>query len=652
MSDVQSLLPRNGTAFLRAIEQAIAYDPRLAPGIDLIPNIKGRRLPDFLQFLLYEYGLIQLTPYVPGAYELLDEGRVWQIERDTFAAVARGLGWVGYGAVIEEAPVRRAWWNSFQLRFPTLPATDTPDLDRIDRITSLSKPFRSDFRRGVFEYDAPALEADYGRADGVLAETESGVRLRTDGPLWSFGRTLTYGHTLTQEEGDALGHYLVPTGEQTILIDFLTGEAMIGDVPVDLPEAFSLSRASAKTATTLAGAVEDFAVDEMAITDAGLLYEAAGQNAFAYAEGADGLVFDASRNGLTAEIVGTGTTDGIAWVDLRLFGDATERTGHYVAFGPDLPATAGDWTVSAYLAIVGGSLAGIEGFSLSGVDISALGATMTRVSASGTFAAGAILSPGIQIGYAIGSAVDLTIRIGARQIENRATASSLIRTAGEAASRATDIGVVHLPPGLHYLTVTFDDDSEQGFDGLVGDFTIPAASLARPRIKKVQAVQLEGFESLRWVDVQFPWADANFPWVSPGGNARRIFLASWFDSREAYLVLKDADGAVIGYRRPRAIRQVNPAADGPYNFSGVPYAPSVTGEFVVIDTMTAAGDGAGREAASISLLFNATRLAGVPAGRLWLEPGQLSGGVEIAPLVHSIPLRATVRERIKLLLRF
>lgn len=650
---VASLLPPNGTGFLRALEQATAYEPGLTGGIDLIPDIKGRRLPAFIQFLLYEYGLIELTPYVENPYTLLDEGRIWQIERDTFAAIARGLGWVNAPAAIVEAATRRYWWNNFQLYFQSLPPNDFPTLDRIDRITQLSKPYRSDFRRGVFGYDAPAMETDATRLDSCLLDQESGVRLRDGGPLWSFGRAFEYGHTMTEAEGNSLGNYLIPTGEQSLFVNFLTGESSIGDIDVPLDDAFSFARASGKWAPDSAGAITEFPADTLAVTDIGLLYEPAATNSII--ENVDGSIWEipASRNGLTAEIVGSGIIDGIEYTDFRLHGVTTDRTGTFLSFNAPLAATAGQehW-LSAWAAIVGGSTAGLALAAAPGsIDLGAIGPTLERVSVAYETSGPDAVEPGVQFAYEISETIDITLRLGLPQLE-RDRVSSVIKTTGAAATRAADIGIVHLPFGIHFVTVRFDDGSEQTFDGLVGDFTLPAASLERPWVVEIEAFRLDGVESLKWFQMTFPWEEADFPWVSEAGNARRIFLANWFNERVGYLVLRRADNSIIGYRRARAIRQVKQVSGGPYNLSGVRYGPNLNGENVIFDAMTDAGDGAGETAAKLGWLFNATRISGIPAGRLWLEPGELTGGAEIAQAEISIPLRATVRDRATLLLRF
>ena len=68
--------------------------------------------------------------------------------------------------------------------------------------------------------------------------------------------------------------------------------------------------------------------------------------------------------------------------------------------------------------------------------------------------------------------------------------------------------------------------------------------------------------------------------------------------------------------------------------------------------MTDFEDADGVSAASVSLVVGASMGAEIPPGRLWLQPADLSGGVEIAATPVTLPLRATVRERITFLMRF
>lgn len=210
-----SLLPGSSGLFEKALEASL--NGRWSTFQDGTAGIRTAKLvqppPSALPYLVYEYGLGSLTPYVPNLYNLIDEGVAWERLRGTPAALAMGLGWIGYIASLEEEETSRAWWNSYQLRFPALPAADDPDLDRIEGIAGLSTPERSQLRRGVFQYDVGPAVADATRLDQSLLETESGARLHSDGPLWSFGRTHELDHVLSEAEGTALGIWIDPAGD-------------------------------------------------------------------------------------------------------------------------------------------------------------------------------------------------------------------------------------------------------------------------------------------------------------------------------------------------------------------------------------------------------------------------------------------------------
>jgi len=155
--------------------QDVVANPQEAIAIGEIKRAKHITRPaDFLPFLVDEYGLGELTPYVPNVYDLLDEGIKWQRIRGSLASIDMGLAWLGYSASFKAAWPGRRWWNSFQLYFDQLPENDFPDLERIEGITNLSKNTRSDLRRAVFQYDAGPVVQDGCRLDMAMIERESG----------------------------------------------------------------------------------------------------------------------------------------------------------------------------------------------------------------------------------------------------------------------------------------------------------------------------------------------------------------------------------------------------------------------------------------------------------------------------------------------
>lgn len=373
------LPPLNTTSMELAIEAAMAIPDALGQAADSITSTKIRTPPaSYLPYLIYEYGLGELTPFVPNLYSLIREGIQWQRVRGTPKALDIGLSWLKYAASLEEASPERIFWNSYQLRFTRLPEFDTPDLERIEGIADLSAPRRSKFRRGVFQYDVGAVSLDFSRLDGSMLDFESGIKA-TQGTIvfpeaatWSFGRTHEIDHVLTKAEGTAIGNWIEPV-----------------------------------------------------------------------------------ENGVAP-----------------------------------------------------------------------------------------------------------------------------------------------------------------------------------------------------WKEMSFPWIDYVASWAATPEEQRRSNLAGWFSEHVLYLVLRDAFNAIIGYRRCRAVRPVQLAVAGDYSFSGARYSAAVGGTSVYIEAMTQFNDVVDTEARSCSLLVGAVTAPNVPVGKTWLRPGSLIGGHEIALTLRTIPLRKTVRDQFKILLRF
>lgn len=327
--------------------------------------------PTFIPFLIHEYGLGELTPFVPNSYDLVRDGIRWQRLRGTPEAMRIGLSWLALTAAIREARPDRTFWNSFQLYLDSLPGADSPDLDRIENVAGLSVPLRSKFRRGVHGYDLPALVADQVRADAALSDTDSGIALSPGGVRWSFGRTHEVDHLYSEADGLQLGSWLPHVGENP----------------------------------------------------------------------------------------------------------------------------------------------------------------------------------------------------------------------------------------------------------------------------------------LHWQEMTYPWSVATHPWVSSAASARRRVLAGWFVERRIFLRLS-RDGETIGYRRARVARRVEIGTVGSYRVGTANLRPNPLGEFFYIEALTGFGDGAGALADAVSLLVDATTADEGRTGQLWLGPDQLAGGNEFLSTPVTVPLRKTVRERFKFLLRF
>ncbi|MCA0404853.1 MAG: phage tail protein [Proteobacteria bacterium] len=232
------LLPQNATPIMLA--SAEANDPlsRLAGEYDTITAAWRNTPPDFMPFLVWQYGLGELSSYLPNLYDLVPQGLRWQRVRGTPAAIAMGLSWVGYAATLHEDSPRRRKWNRFQIELDRIRDADLPDLRRIDGIVSLSPPLRSKFYRGFRGYDVRAAVTSFSRTSGTMLSSHSGVRIEAGKAKWSFGRAWSGDALLGQPELAALGTWIPPVSESELWAD-ADSRWESADFPWGIPAAIS-----------------------------------------------------------------------------------------------------------------------------------------------------------------------------------------------------------------------------------------------------------------------------------------------------------------------------------------------------------------------------------------------------------------------------
>ncbi len=165
---------------------------------------------------------------------------------------------------------------------------------------------------------------------------------------------------------------------------------------------------------------------------------------------------------LTQTVVGTGTQNGINYIDIR-FSGTTSTTQVSVRFEPSngVAGTNGQtFAFSAWAARVGGSTSNIGEISananiydagpafltslaFSGYPVT-VSTTLTRLSGAGTIASAtaAFIQPQIYVNFASGVAIDITLRIGLPQLEQGAFATSVIPTTTAAATRSADVASI------------------------------------------------------------------------------------------------------------------------------------------------------------------------------------------------------------------
>lgn len=163
--------------------------------------------------------------------------------------------------------------------------------------------------------------------------------------------------------------------------------------------------------------------------------------------------------GITREVVGGGTINGMTYVDVHFYGTATGTSD--CVLDPEvsnfITAAAGQtWTFSVYIGLVGGSWPATRNVEISvrerdsggtllattGYDFRAAvpNSTLRRLSVTRTLndAASAYVSPAIRMTPHVGTSVDYTLRVAAPQMEQGTFATSYIPTAGAGASRGAD----------------------------------------------------------------------------------------------------------------------------------------------------------------------------------------------------------------------
>lgn len=169
----------------------------------------------------------------------------------------------------------------------------------------------------------------------------------------------------------------------------------------------------------------------------------------------------AQAAGLTVSVMGSGTEDGMPFLDIRYRGVSGANYG-IVSFGNLTGITAGAHSLSAYLRLVGGAASGISFSSLrfryslndgASVDAAApfslaAGPLRTgRITASDTVAAAANGGGSlfVQFNWTVGVTLDFTIRLALPQLEPSPFASPAIATVGTSQSRASEIAALADP---------------------------------------------------------------------------------------------------------------------------------------------------------------------------------------------------------------
>tara|TARA_Y100000589_G_scaffold79624_1_gene73306 strand:- start:17255 stop:19528 length:2274 start_codon:yes stop_codon:yes gene_type:complete len=201
MSDTGLLLPSSATALERDLSASSNPLPRVGPAAELIRTAKRENIPDsVVPFLIYEYGLGELLPYLSDPRTAIATGVLWQRLRGTPQSFRIALGWIGNDGIIEESEGGTSRWSQFQLGLASAPV-DLSQTDSVVEIGRLSSPVRSSlFRIYGGWYDGRRFNLDDHKLSGLDTLCDhTGVYLKSEWPQLSFGREFK------DEQGDISG---------------------------------------------------------------------------------------------------------------------------------------------------------------------------------------------------------------------------------------------------------------------------------------------------------------------------------------------------------------------------------------------------------------------------------------------------------------
>lgn len=323
-----------------------------------------------------------------------------------------------------------------------------------------------------------------------------------------------------QGSGRGGDHYLFrPSGvpaDASMFVDFPAKRAWRGlTAAVAFEDVVACVRASKGWALNSAGDWQEFAPNEVRVTDRGLLVEPAATNAIPNSTMAGAVVGSpgtrptgwpaAFTNGPTYSQSLLADMGGLSVLGVAFAGTTTANWQHIRFCNTNVidAAQGQTWSMSVSLALPEGisldhivsvkmaiSVRNSDGSSqigfLTGDNVlPLLSGNIQRFAAifDITSATAGKIEPRLEIITDVGETIDFGLLIGGPQIEADGS-TSFIETSGAAATRAADAVTINLPSGTHDLIFTFDDGSTQTIAGQSGSYVVPT-NLDRHTIKSL-----------------------------------------------------------------------------------------------------------------------------------------------------------------------
>ena len=182
------LLPPNATTLERDYSRSTSSLERAGQPVPTIRTAKREDIPDsVVPWLVYEYGLAEILPYVINERTALDLGIPWQRIRGTPESVRLALQWLGIDGDVDESEGGSYRWAEYQIGLDA-PTTGQEIINRMTAVAALSTPARSRLQRIYSVYDHRRFVLDYSLlSDGSPLSDHSGTRPVPGGPQISYG---------------------------------------------------------------------------------------------------------------------------------------------------------------------------------------------------------------------------------------------------------------------------------------------------------------------------------------------------------------------------------------------------------------------------------------------------------------------------------
>lgn len=182
------LLPPNATQIERDLSRATSFFERIGQPVPTIRTAKRLNIPDgVVPWLIFEYGLGEILPFLDDQRAALVEGVLWQRIRGTPESLLIVLGWLGIEATVDESEGGSARWAEYQLGLSE-PVQGLEPIYPIITAAKISQPVRSRLQRIYSVYDYRRFVLDWSLlSEGGPLSDHTGTRPIEGGPQISFG---------------------------------------------------------------------------------------------------------------------------------------------------------------------------------------------------------------------------------------------------------------------------------------------------------------------------------------------------------------------------------------------------------------------------------------------------------------------------------